>query len=123
MNDDELRKLIAEEIGHLGFEIAPALSILEEFGAERGRKILQQMAEDRARPTICASTGVCGVDGRKMNRTFAGRLERLEQRTPNRNSERLRIIRVIVDPDGKVIEQLEYGPDGRLGPVSDDDVA
>ena len=47
MNDDELRKLIAEEIGHLGFEISPALSILEEFGAERGWEILQQMAEDR----------------------------------------------------------------------------
>ena len=41
-----------------------------------------------------------------MNRTFDGRLERLEQRT-NRSSERLRIIRVIVDENGKVIERLE----------------
>ena len=37
-----------------------------------------------------------------MDRTFDGRLERLERLTPNRNSERLRIIRVIVDENGKV---------------------
>ena len=54
-----------------------------------------------------------------MNRTFDGRLERLEQRT-NRSPEHLRIIRVIVDENGKAIEQLEYGPDRRLHPVSDD---
>ena len=47
MSDDELRKFIAEEFGHLGLEISPALAILEEFGLERGCEILQQMAEGK----------------------------------------------------------------------------